>query len=110
MACQTAKPSFPVSSKFDGQWEGERLDVSGASICRPTTMAGSVKDGQAQIVLHYNSTLLTGWVAEDGSMVLDGNHPHWIYKFTGRGQGNEIKGDWFVGNAPCRGTWYLRRK
>lgn len=110
--CQSptsAKPDFPVSREFDGQWRGERIDVSGDSICRPTTIVGSVTNGEAQLWLSYNQTLLTGWIAQNGDLVLSGNNPRWDYKFGGKAQAKEIKGDWSVGNAPCRGTWYVRR-
>lgn len=111
-ACQhvsLAKPDFPVSYGFEGQWRGERIDVSGDSICRPTTIVGSVTNSKARLRLSYNQTLLTGWIAQNGSVVLTGDHPRWDYKFTGQARGNEIKGDWMVGNAPCRGSWHVRR-
>lgn len=111
-ACQSPgslRPDFPVSSGFDGQWRGERLDVSGDPICSQTTIVGSVTNGEAKLWLSYNQTLLTGWIAQNGTLVLSGNSQRWDYKFTGTASGNVIKGMWSVGNAPCHGTWHVRR-
>lgn len=111
-ACQaptSVKPDFLVSDRFEGQWRGERIDVSGDSICRQTTIVGSVKNGEAKLWLSYNQTLLTGWIAQNGDLALSSNSPNWDYKFMGKASGNEIKGNWSVGNAPCHGTWYVRR-
>ena len=111
-ACQSTssvKPDFSVSQAFDGQWRGERVDVSGDTICRQTTIVGTVASGEARLWLSYNQTLLTGWIASNGDLTLSGNSPRWDYKFSGKAEGNAIKGDWSVGNAPCRGTWYVTR-
>lgn len=112
-ACQftpSIKPGFPVSQDFEGQWEGERIDVSGDGICRPTKMSGSVTKGEARLRLHYNGTLLTGWISQDGSLVLNGDNSRWDYRFSGKATGDEIRGIWSVGNAPCQGTWYVKRR
>ena len=83
-SCQTVspeamKPPFAVSLAFDGNYDGERFDVS-------------------------------GWIARDGTLRLNNDSFQWDCKFSGKAKGNAIKGNWSVGNAPCRGTWYVKRK
>lgn len=107
---ESRKPPFAVSSVFDGDWEGERFDVTGSPICKPTKVSGSVTNGYARLRLHYNNTLLTGWIAQDGTLRLDHDSLQWNYTFVGKAEGNEINGDWLVGNAPCRATWYVKRR
>lgn len=114
-SCQTfghkaAKPSFAVSSAFEGKYYGERFDISGDQICNATKISGTVSNGFARLRLHYNDTILTGWIAQDGSLRLDSDSFKWEYNFTGKAERNKIKGRWFVENAPCRGTWYVQRK
>ena len=114
-SCQTVspeamKPPIAVSLAFDGDYGGERFDVSGDPICRPTKISGTVTNGYASLRLHYNNTILSGWIARDGTLRLNNDSFQWDYKFSGKAKGNEIKGNWSVGNAPCRGTWYVKRK
>ena len=111
--CQTTTPMPPpssVSMKFEGIWKGERFDVSGDTICQVTKISGKVSKGFMSVTLHYNNTLLTGWIEEDGTIHLKDDNPQWDYRFSGKAVGNEIKGDWTVGNAPCKGTWYVKKE
>ncbi len=65
-ACNTMpdKPDFKVSTAYDGKYKGERIDVSGGSNCKETTITGQVKDGEASFRLTYNGTNLKGWISE----------------------------------------------
>ncbi|HAA92626.1 MAG TPA: hypothetical protein DCS82_03040 [Rhodospirillaceae bacterium] len=96
-------------SAFDGKWHGERIDVSNDFICNVTDISGTVSGGQISFRLHYNDTQLTGQIGPDGSFDLEGDHDRWEYEFSGKAVGDKIAGTWSVGNAPCRGTWWVKR-
>lgn len=104
-----AEPGFIVSQAFDGQWVGERFDTSGDKICSPTAITGVVKAGKASLKLKYNSTLLEGWIAENGDLVLYANNYRWDYRFVGKANQHTIEGKWHLPNGPCYGTWYVKR-
>jgi hypothetical protein len=97
-------------SAFDGEWKGERFDESGDWICSPTDIYGSIDNGAVRLTLEYNDTTLSGQIAADGTMELEGDHDRWEYAFTGKAAGDRIDGTWSVGNAPCRGTWFATRQ
>ena len=103
------KPPFTPTTEFDGKYKGDRIDVSGDSICKKTRITGKVKNGKATFWLQYNGTRLTGWISESGELELESNSDRWDYKFSGSASGNTIAGKWSVGNAPCRGTWEVTR-
>lgn len=111
-ACQTTtqKPSSSVSHAFDGAWVGERVDEAGAAMCMATEISGKVRGGLADFTLHYNGTSLSGRIQEDGSVTLVHDSPQWDYKFSGKAAGDRIAGTWSVTDAPCRGTWYVKRR
>nr|WP_086940040.1 hypothetical protein [Thaumasiovibrio occultus] len=98
---------FAVSSAYDGKWEGERMDVSGDAICLETGITGEINEGKVTLILRYNSTVLRGWISEDGQLSLYSTSQRWGYRFSGQVSGDQIKGDWSVDNAPCKGTWYV---
>ncbi|EOD78835.1 hypothetical protein D515_02342 [Grimontia indica] len=98
-------PAFEVSSNFDGQWEGKRIDISGDNICLETRILGSIEEGKVSLRLMYNNTLLKGWIADDGKLELYSNNERWGYDFKGTAQNGQIDGEWKVSNAPCRGSW-----
>ncbi len=100
-------PDFAISTAFDGQWQGNRIDISGDSICKATTMTGSIKEGYVSLLLTYNGTILTGWVAQYGSIELKDNNPEWSYHFKGKANNQRIDGEWFVDFISCKGSWYL---
>ncbi len=104
------KPDYPVTTQYDGSYKGERFDVSGSSICEPTEISGTVANGEVRLRLHYNGTVLTGWIYENGDLVLKGDNPKWSYRFLGKATDDGINGEWSVGNAPCNGTWYVSRQ
>ena len=115
-SCQPAntkpvKPNFAVSTQFDGQWYGERINITPSPRCQPTAISGSVTQGFVDFTLHYNQTQLTGWIAYDGKLKLhsDASSRH-DYFFSGDAQGNEIKGAWSVTTAPCKGAWSVTRQ
>ena len=110
-ACNTMpdKPDFKVSTDHDGKYKGERIDISGGSICKETTITGQVEDGQARLRLTYNGTNLKGWISESGELKLYDDNPRWDYKFSGTAANGEIQGNWSVGNAVCKGTWSVQR-
>ncbi len=113
-ACSTVntmpdKPGFKASSAYDGKYKGERIDTSGGSICRRTTIIGQVEDGEARFRLTYNGTNLKGWISESGELKLYNDSPRWDYQFTGTAANGEIQGNWSVGNAVCKGTWSVQR-
>ena len=103
-------PAFTASDAFDGQWEGERFDVSGDKICSPTRVVGSIENGVVTIRLVYNNTLLRGWISAEGELELYTDSPRWGYRFTGAADNDRIDGGWKVTNAPCNGEWYIERK
>lgn len=105
-----SSPPFELSTKFDGSWIGERIDVSGDQICSPTNITGSVLDGVISITLSYNSTVLKGWISTEGEIVLYGTNPKWGYRFDGSADNNRIEGNWFVTNAPCEGHWFIEKQ
>ncbi len=105
------KPHFAVSTRFDGQWHGERINITSSPRCQPTAISGSVTQGFVDFTLHYNTTQLTGWIADNGELKLysDSSSRH-DYFFSGNAQGHEIKGSWSVTTAPCEGTWSVIRQ
>ncbi|OAN11623.1 hypothetical protein A3K86_22165 [Photobacterium jeanii] len=108
-------PSFVVSTAFDGEWQGKRLDISGDNVCQQTRILGTITDGEVKFKLMYNNTVLKGWISESGELDLYADSVRWGYRFTGNGevQANSdaalIKGDWHVTNAPCHGSWQIER-
>jgi|GEM_PF-2803399 len=105
-----SKPSHPVSLEFDGNWRGQRIDLSGNPICSPTAITGTVSQGRVELTLAYNSTLLTGWISEYGQLVLHDNNGMWDYQFSGVAKGDKISGKWSLANASCKGDWYVERR
>ncbi|WP_194436727.1 hypothetical protein [Vibrio fluminensis] len=101
---------FEVSQEFDGQWQGRRIDVTGNNLCERTTMAGTVKNGFAKLVLTYNGTLLQGWIDTQGNLQLYANNRQWDYRFSAQVVANQIEGRWFLTNGPCKGIWMMRRQ
>lgn len=110
-ACQTTQkpPPNEISTAFDGLWNGTRINVTGDSMCSPTSIKGLVKDGYLSFNLQYNLTTISGWIAKDGTLTLDHDNHDWTYNFTGKAKGDAIGGEWSVGNANCEGTWFLKR-
>lgn len=109
-----ASPPFTPSAAFDGEWQGERFDESGDSICLPTAVVGTIKNGAVKLKLSYNNTYLLGWISEQGELVLYSDSLRWGYRFTGQYQQESassdqprIAGHWRVTNALCQGTWYV---
>ena len=102
-------PGFTVSSEFDGEWAGRRIDVSKNWICDNTTITGTVVDGFAHLTLTYNGTPLKGWIDEQGTLTLYASNERWDYRFKATASGNQIQGDWFLTNGPCKGSWYVER-
>ncbi|WP_413113521.1 hypothetical protein [Thaumasiovibrio sp. DFM-14] len=102
-------PVFNVTTRFDGLWEGRRINMTESSLCKRTTITGSIEDGKALITLTYNNSQLQGWVSEKGELVLYANHRLWDYRFSAIANNNQIVGSWHITNGPCRGTWYLER-
>ncbi|MGR5062407.1 hypothetical protein [Photobacterium sp. DNB22_13_2] len=103
------KPSFAISTAFDGQWEGERIDISGDKICLETRVTGTITHGEVKLTLMYNNTVLRGWISKNGTLELYADSPRWGYRFTGTAQKNRIDGEWRVTNAPCSGIWYVEQ-
>ena len=104
-------PVLAANADFDGKWRGERIDVTeDPGFCRETTMYGAVQAGNATFVLDYNGTKLTGAIQADGALKLDGDNYEWDYQFQGKASGNRVEGTWKLGNASCRGTWWLEKE
>ncbi len=101
---------FEVSHQLDGEWLGKRVDVSGDSICTPTSVIGKIVDGKVAIKLKYNNTTLNGWVSKSGELKLFADSQRWGYRFDGHGTATKIEGEWSVTNAPCHGTWFLEKQ
>ena len=104
------KPAFKPSSGFDGSYRGTRIDVSNNSICRETSIVGTVANGEANLKLTYNSTNLKGWIDEQGNLKLYDDSNQWNYHFSGTASGSTIEGEWSVDGAPCKGTWKVERQ
>ncbi|MDN3616575.1 hypothetical protein ACFFUS_09280 [Vibrio gallaecicus] len=104
------EPSFVVSTKFDGEWAGRRINTTGNNMCERTTITGSIVDGKASLRLTYNGTSLQGWVSEDNELVLYANHRQWDYRFSALGHTNRFQGEWYLTNGPCRGSWFIERQ
>lgn len=103
--------SFPVSTNYDGEWVGRRIDVSGNNMCERTTITGTINDGFAKLTLTYNGTPLKGWVnAESDQLVLFATNRQWDYRFTATVGKNRIQGKWHLTNGPCKGSWYLDKQ
>lgn len=103
-------PPFTASNSFDGHWQGKRIDVSGDSICSPTSMIGTINNGIVSLRLKYNNTLLKGWISDNGELALYADSQRWGYRFTGEARHGRIEGEWKVTNAPCHGTWYIEKQ
>ncbi|MEZ8826008.1 hypothetical protein AB6E04_16745 [Vibrio amylolyticus] len=103
------EPDFSVSTKFDGDWTGRRINTTGNNLCERTTITGKIVNGKASLRLTYNGTSLQGWVSEDGQLKLYASHRQWDYRFSATASNNSIKGKWHLTNGPCKGTWYLDR-
>ncbi|WGV99232.1 hypothetical protein QF117_14920 [Vibrio sp. YMD68] len=104
------KPDFIVSTKFDGEWVGRRINTTGNNMCERTTITGNIIEGKAKLRLTYNGTSLQGWISEDGKLVLYANHRLWDYRFSATGRKNRLEGNWFLTNGPCKGSWYIEKK
>lgn len=105
----SSPPPNEVATAFEGPWNGTRINVTGDSMCIPTSIMGSVKNGYLSFNLQYNLTTISGWIAKDGTLTLDHDNPDWSYNFTGTAKGDEISGEWSVVNANCEGTCFLKR-
>ncbi|MBD1556284.1 hypothetical protein HC752_04980 [Vibrio sp. S9_S30] len=103
------EPNFNVSSEFDGEWVGRRINESNSNLCEPTTIEGKVVDGEAYLVLTYNGTPLKGWVSEHSDLTLYASHSRWDYRFSGTATNNKIQGKWNLNNGPCHGDWYVEK-
>ncbi|KHT60226.1 hypothetical protein RJ45_23650 [Photobacterium gaetbulicola] len=106
---QPNTPPFPISMHYDGKWEGERRDISGDNICLETRVVGTIEQGVVNLKLMYNNTLLSGWVSNEGDLALYANSPRWGYRFMGTAKKDRIDGEWRVTNAPCHGTWNIKK-
>ncbi|MGD8170810.1 hypothetical protein ACQEXU_04060 [Vibrio sp. TRT 21S02] len=104
-----AHPDFVISKKYDGQWEGRRINVTNNNMCERTTITGKIEQGKASLLLTYNGTALQGWVSESGELVLYANHRQWDYRFSANGTPNKLEGKWHLTNGPCRGTWFIKK-
>lgn len=51
-------PSFNISNDFDGDWSGKRIDISGDSICRQTSVVGAIQEGKVSLRLQLQVYLL----------------------------------------------------
>lgn len=103
--------NFIVSTEFDGQWLGRRIDNTGNNMCERTTMTGRVIDGLAQFKLDYNGTSLKGWInADTKELVLYASNRQWDYRFSGSAYKSKIQGNWHLANGPCKGSWYLEKQ
>ncbi|WP_028022927.1 hypothetical protein [Enterovibrio calviensis] len=100
---------FTVSNQFDGKWEGKRTDISGDSICLQTRIIGTIKQGKVSLRLMYNNTYLEGFISDTGELALFADSQKWGYRFDGSADSDQIKGNWKVTNAPCKGTWQLAK-
>jgi hypothetical protein len=109
MQAKPSQPPFKLSDKFDGQWRGERLDVSGDAICLESAITGEIVGGEVKLNLVYNNTTLTGWISEQGVLVLYSGSQRWGYRFSGQAQEERIEGKWRVTNAACNGSWFVER-
>ncbi|NOH80390.1 hypothetical protein F0231_11640 [Vibrio sp. RE86] len=102
---------FNVSTKFDGNWLGRRVDVTGNNMCERTTITGNITDGLATFHLTYNGTPLQGWINQDtNELRLYARNRQWDYRFTGLASPTKIQGKWHLTNGPCKGTWYLEKQ
>ncbi len=102
-------PSFTVSTEFDGEWIGRRINTTNNNMCERTTITGTIINGKASLRLTYNGTSLQGWISENGDLTLYAGHRQWDYRFAAKGNKNKIQGKWFLANGPCRGTWFIER-
>jgi hypothetical protein len=103
------KPAFKPSNSFDGNYRGARIDVSNDPVCKETSIAGTVVNGEANLKLTYNSTNLKGWIDGQGKLELYDDNNRWNYHFSGTASGGTIAGEWSVDGAPCKGTWKVER-
>ncbi|MCB1800565.1 MAG: hypothetical protein KDI82_02650 [Gammaproteobacteria bacterium] len=104
------KPAFEPSKSFDGTYRGTRTDVSNDFICKPTSITGTVANGEARFKLTYNNTNLKGWIDQAGQLTLYDDNSQWNYHFSGTATATAIEGKWSVDGAPCRGTWRVERQ
>ncbi|WP_047046970.1 hypothetical protein [Vibrio mexicanus] len=104
-----AEPGFEVSTHFDGEWLGRRINVTNNNLCERTTITGKIVDGKASLRLDYNGTPLQGWVDQQGNLVLYASNRHWDYRFSATGANTRFTGEWYLTNGPCKGSWFIEK-
>jgi hypothetical protein len=95
----------------DGNYSGNRYLAPGLpSLCKTTTISGSISGGLVNLNLAYNGALLSGRLARNGSVKLSGSAGRYRYYFTGKLSGKKLSGTWYAQPRDCWGRWSVLRR
>jgi hypothetical protein len=94
----------------DGSYSGRRnLAPNMPSVCKDTSISGTVRGSQVELVLAYNGASIAGRLSPNGSFTARGSAGRYGYVFSGQVKGGRMSGSWYSQPRDCSGTWSARK-
>jgi hypothetical protein len=90
------------------QWRGQSIAlrvVERGLICQAGSLSITLDGQTVSAKLTTNEAKLTGTLTSDGALEMRGQKGAFIYSFTGKRDGQAIRGSWIDAGSGCGGIW-----